>query len=285
MVLFSEKLKRCAEVVEIPVNSIRPNPHQPRKSFDWDNLEELAQSIYQNGLLQPVTVRELGDGKFELIAGERRLRACKMAGLAAIPAIVATVSDEKSAVYAVIENLQRQDLHFFEEAVAISKLARDFGMDRERIAKKLGKSPSAIANKLRLLKLPHEIQKRIIAGGLTERHARAMLKLSDYELMSGVVDAVTENRLNVAETELLITQLIEETSNNVEKCQKNCILSTDVENLRRLSKINTFKDFRLILNTLDKAVATIRRNGVEADSAHRETDSYIEYVVRIAKNP
>lgn len=270
MVIFSEKLKRCAEVVEIPVNNIRPNPHQPRKTFDWENLEELAQSIYHNGLLQPITVRELGDGKFELIAGERRLRACKMAGLAAIPSIVATVSDEKSAVYAVIENLQRQDLHFFEEAVAISKLARDFGMDRERIAKKLGKSPSAVANKLRLLKLPPEIQKRIISGGLTERHARAILRLSDFELMSEVVAAITENRLNVAETELLISQLTQEVPDSTPKCTKS-------------KKSATFKDIRIIINTLDKAVATIRRSGIEADSAHRETESYIEYVVRIAK--
>ncbi len=270
MVLFSEKTKRCGEIVEIPVNSICPNPHQPRKTFDWDNLEELAQSIYQNGLLQPITVRELGDGKFELIAGERRLRASKMAGLAAIPSIVVSVSDEKSAVYAVIENLQRQDLHFFEEAAAIAKLARDFGMDRDKIAKKLGKSPSAVANKLRLLKLPAEIQKRIMSGGLTERHARAILRLSDYELMSEVVNAIIENRLNVAETDALITGLLEEQLPQLEEKPKP-----------KMAK--TFKDIRIIINTLDRAVATIRKSGLDADSAHRETDSFIEYVVRVAK--
>lgn len=270
MILFSEKMKRCAQVVEIPVNDIRPNPHQPRKTFEWDNLEQLAQSIYQNGLLQPITVKETLDGKFELIAGERRLRASKMAGLSTIPSIVVSISEEKSAVFAVIENLQRQDLHFFEEANAIAKLARDFGMDREKIAKKLGKSPSAVANKLRLLKLPADIQKQVVSGGLTERHARALLKLTDYETMTEVVDAIIKNSLNVAETEILVEQLIKE-------------IASDDETKQKPRTAKTFKDIRIIINTLDRAVATIRKSGVEADSAHRETDDYIEYVVRIRK--
>lgn len=270
MVKFSEKLKRCGEVVEIPVNSILPNPHQPRKSFDWNDLEELAQSICQNGLLQPVTVRELVNGRFELVAGERRLRASKMAGLSAVPAIVVSVSEEKSAVLAVIENLQRQDLHFFEEATAISKLSKDFGMDRDKIAKKLGKSPSAVSNKLRLLKLPAEIQKRILSGGLTERHARAMLRLTDFELMSSVVDAVVSNRLNVAETEVLIDRLLVQSPEQTEEKSKN-------------KTARAFKDAKIIINTLDRAVATIRKNGIDAISAHRETESFVEYVVRIPK--
>ncbi len=271
MVLFSEKLKRCGQVVEIPVNSIKPNPNQPRKHFDWSNLEELSQSIYQNGLLQPITVRELMDGKFELIAGERRLRACKMAGLSAIPSIVVSVSDEKSAVLAVMENLQRQDLHFFEEAIAISSLARDFGMDRERIAKKLGKSPSAIANKLRLLKLPTEIQKKIIMNGLTERHARVMLKLADYELMNEVINAVCENSLNVAETELLVEQLLSQVPENQPQPPKP-------------KKVKAIKDVKIVLNTLDKAVASICRNGINATATHTEKDDCIEYLIHIQRN-
>lgn len=270
MVKFSEKLKRCGEVVEIPVNSICANPHQPRKTFEWSDLEELAQSIYQNGLLQPITVRELGNGRFELIAGERRLRAAKMAGLAAIPSIVVSVSEEKSAVLAVIENLQRQDLHFFEEAAAIAKLSRDFGMDREKISKKLGKSPAAVSNKLRLLKLPAEIQKRIVSGGLTERHARAILRLTDFELMSSVVEAVVTNRLNVAETEILIDGLIAEApAEPAEKPKKKTA--------------RAFRDVKIIINTLDRAVETIRKNGIDAISAHRETEEFVEYVVRIPK--
>ncbi len=268
MVMFSEKTKRVGHIVEIPVNSILPNPNQPRKSFKWESLEELAQSIYHNGLLQPITVRELPDGRFELIAGERRLRACKMAGLSAIPSIVVSVSEEKSAVLAVIENLQRQDLHFFEEATALAKLTREYGMDRDKLAKKLGKSPSALSNKLRLLKLPPEIQKRIVSDGLTERHARALLKLNDYELMSQVVDAVAENALNVAQTETVIEKLLAQETDLTEKSAK-----------KQPSK--TIKDVRLITNTMERAVNSIRKIGLEADSAYRETDLFIEYVVRV----
>ena len=270
MIRFNEKTKRCAEVLSIPVNDIKPNPHQPRKSFPWEELEELAQSIYQNGLLQPVTVRELGGGKFELVAGERRLRASKMAGLAEIPAIVVSVSDEKSAVYAVVENLQRQNLHFFEEAQAIEKLSVGFGMDREKIAKKLGKSVSAVSNKLRLLKLPEDIRTRIILGGLTERHARAILRLPTYDLMDEVVTAVVDNRLNVSETEQLVSRLVDEEQEPTKDLQKP-------------KPLKVFKDVRLFVTTLEHAVETMRGNGIAADTIHSETDDYIEYIVRISK--
>lgn len=270
MIRFNEKTKRCAEVLSIPVNDIKPNPHQPRKSFPWEELEELAQSIYQNGLLQPVTVRELGGGKYELVAGERRLRASKMAGLAEIPAIVVSVSDEKSAVYAVVENLQRQNLHFFEEAQAIEKLSAGFGMDREKIAKKLGKSVSAVSNKLRLLKLPEDIRTRIILGGLTERHARAILRLPTYDLMDEVVTAVVDNRLNVSETEQLVSRLVDEEQEPTKDLQKP-------------KPLKVFKDVRLFVNTLEHAVETMRGNGIAADTIHSETDDYIEYIVRISK--
>ena len=270
MIRFNEKTKRCAEVLSIPVNDIKPNPHQPRKSFPWEELEELAQSIYQNGLLQPVTVRELGGGKYELVAGERRLRASKMAGLAEIPAIVVSVSDEKSAVYAVVENLQRQNLHFFEEAQAIEKLSAGFGMDREKIAKKLGKSVSAVSNKLRLLKLPEDIRTRIILGGLTERHARAILRLPTYDLMDEVVTAVVDNRLNVSETEQLVSRLVDEEQEPAKDLQKP-------------KPLKVFKDVRLFVNTLEHAVETMRGNGIAADTIHSETDDYIEYIVRISK--
>lgn len=272
MVKFSEKNKRCGEIVTIPVNDIRPNPHQPRKTFNWSDLEELAQSIYQNGLLQPITVREICTGRYELVAGERRLRASKMAGLAEIPAIVVNISEEKSAVYAVIENLQRKDLHFFEEAQAIEQLNRKFGMNRERIAKKLGKSPSAVSNKLRLLNLPESIRSRIVSNGLTERHARAILRLPDYELMSEVVDAIINNCLNVSETELLITRLLEENSSQ-----------QVVEKKEKPRNIKIFRDVKLFINTLDHAVMTMRKNGIDANSYHKETENYTEYVVRINK--
>ncbi len=273
MTKFSEKTKRCGEILSIPVNEIKPNPNQPRKTFDWDDLEELAQSISSNGLLQPVTVREICTGRYELIAGERRLRACKMAGMAQIPAIVSNVSEEKSAVYAVIENLQRKDLHFFEEARAIERLNHNFGMSRERIAKKLGKSPSAVANKLRLLNLPEDIRKIIVQNGLTERHARAVLRLPEYNLMKEVVDAVIENSFNVSETEMLVSKLLEE----------NAPVIIDIPE-KKPKSIKIFHDVKLFINTLDHAVMTMRKNGIDANSFRRETNNYTEYVVRIKKS-
>lgn len=272
MVKFSEKTKRLGEVLSIPVNSIRPNPHQPRKTFNWNDLEELAQSIYQNGLLQPVTVREICTGKYELVAGERRLRASKMAGLAEIPAIVVSISEEKSAVYAVIENLQRKNLHFFEEAQAIEQLSTKFGLSRERIAKRLGKSPSAVSNKLRLLKLPDDIRKKILENGLTERHARAVLRLPEYNLMNEVVDAVIKNCLNVSETEILVSRLVEENLPVIKEEPK-----------KKPRNIKVFKDVKLFVNTLDHAVLTMRKNGIDANAFLKETDFFTEYTVRINK--
>ncbi|MCQ2471573.1 MAG: ParB/RepB/Spo0J family partition protein [Clostridia bacterium] len=271
MVKFSEKSKRCGEIIRIPVNDIQPNPYQPRKVFDWNDLEELAQSIYQNGLLQPVTVRQVCEGQYELVAGERRLKASKMAGLPEIPAIVVNVSEEKSAIYAVIENLQRKDLNFFEEAKAIERLNHNFGMNREKIAKKLGKSTSAISNKLRLLRLPDELQKKIISHGLTERHARAIIRLPETNIMNEVVDAVIENNLNVAETEMLVTRLLEEHPKKEDKPQS------------RRHSIKVFKDIQLFINTLDHAVMTMRNSGIDANSFHKETETYTEYIVRINK--
>ena len=272
MAKVNDKVRRCGEILILPVNDIRPNPHQPRRSFNWNDLEDLAQSICRNGLLQPVTVRETGMGKYELVAGERRLRASKMAGLSEIPAIVVNVDEEKSAVYAIIENLQRKDLNFFEEAQAIEQLNFNFGLNREKIAKRLGLSPSAVSNKLRLLRLPENIRRKITEYGLTERHARAVLRLNDYELMDETVNAIIKNCLNVSETEQLVMRLLEDEppkkAHNKEK---------------RPPGIKVFKDVQLFINTLDHAVMTMRKNGIDANSFHKETESYTEYIVRINK--
>ncbi len=271
MIKFGEKTKRGSEVLQIPVNSIRPNPYQPRRTFRWEDLEELAQSIYENGLLQPITVRAIANGEYELVAGERRLRAAKMAGMAEIPSIVVEVTEEASAVYAVIENLQRRDLHFFEEAHAIARLSKEFGMDREQLARRLGKSPSAVSNKLRLLNLPEDIRAKIVNYGLTERHARAILRLPAYQLMQEVVEAVAAHGLNVAATEALVEQLLTESA------------APQAQEKQKPKEVKIFKDVKLFLNTLDHAVLTMRKNGIHADSFQKETDGYVEYVVRIHK--
>ena len=262
----SGKYKIGGQIILIPQEEIYPNPNQPRRRFDFDELEGLAQSIRQNGIIQPIAVRVNNRGEYELISGERRLRASRLVGVTQVPCIIMEASDEKSALFALLENIQRCDLDFFEEAVAIEKLLTDYGMTRDEICKKLGKAPPTISNKLRLLRLPEEIRLRITQENLTERHARAMLKLTSVSQMERAMSIIAEKRLNVAETERLISQILQNDSRH------------------RQPTVKLFKDVRIFVNTLNHAVDTMRRAGIEADSAKSETDEYIEYIVRIPKS-
>lgn len=258
------KVKSTGQIFLIPQEQIVPNPNQPRKRFDYDELEGLAQSIRQNGILQPITVRQTDDGKLELVSGERRLRAARLVGLTKIPSIVTEVDNKKSAVFSLIENLQRQDLDFFEEAEAIDRLISDYGMSRDELSRKLGKAQSTLSNKLRLLKLPEEMRYQLSRAGLTERHARALLQLEDDARRERALGIMIDRRLTVAESERLIEQMLSK-----EGKTRN--------NLRGI------RDVRVFINTLNHAVDTIRRAGVDADAAKSETPEYIEYVVRIPK--
>lgn len=262
----SGKYKIGGQIILIPQEDIYPNPNQPRSRFDFDELEGLAQSIRQNGIIQPIAVRINSQGQYELISGERRLRASRLVGVPQIPCIIMEVDDRKSALFALLENIQRSDLGFFEEAQAIEKLINDFGMSRDEVCKRLGKAPPTISNKLRLLRLPEEIRLRITQENLTERHARALLRLTTNSQMERAMSIVAEKRLNVAETERLVTQIL----NNDKR--------------PRQPTVKLFKDVRIFVNTLNHAVDTMRRAGIEADSAKSETDEYIEYIVRIPKN-
>ncbi len=262
----SGKYKIGGQIILIPQEEIYPNPNQPRRRFDFDELEGLAQSIRQNGIIQPIAVRVNNRGEYELISGERRLRASRLVGVTQVPCIIMEASDDKSALFALLENVQRCDLDFFEEAVAIERLLTDYGMTREEICKKLGKAPPTISNKLRLLRLPEEIRLRISQENLTERHARAMLKLTSVSQMERAMSIIAEKRLNVAETERLVSQILQNDSRH------------------RQPTVKLFKDVRIFVNTLNHAVDTMRRAGIEADSAKSETDEYIEYIVRIPKS-
>lgn len=262
----SGKYKIGGQIILIPQEEIYPNPNQPRRRFDFDELEGLAQSIRQNGIIQPIAVRVNNRGEYELISGERRLRASRLVGVTQIPCIIMEASDEKSALFALLENVQRCDLDFFEEAVAIEKLLTDYGMTRDEICKKLGKAPPTISNKLRLLRLPEEIRLRITQENLTERHARAMLRLTSVSQMERAMSIIAEKRLNVAETERLVSQILQNDSRH------------------RQPTVKLFKDVRIFVNTLNHAVDTMRRAGIEADSAKSETEEYIEYIVRIPKS-
>lgn len=259
------KYKIGGQILLIPQEEIYPNPNQPRERFDFDELEGLAQSIRQNGIIQPIAVRVNSKGEYELISGERRLRASRLVGITQIPCIIMDATDEKSALFALLENIQRSDLGFFEEAQAIEKLIIDFGMSRDEVCKKLGKAPPTVSNKLRLLRLPEEIRLKIVQENLSERHARALLKLTSVSQMERALSIIAEKRLNVAESERLILQIMTNDSR------------------RRQPPMKLFKDVRIFVNTLNHAVDTMRKAGIEADSAKSETDEYIEYIVRIPK--
>ena len=261
----SSKNKATNQIQFIPHDLIKPNPQQPRIRFDYNELEGLACSIRANGLLQPINVRVLENGEFELISGERRLRAARMIGMTKIPCIVMNASDQQSALFSIIENVQRENLDFFEEAVAIERLMTEYGLSQDEIAEKLGKAPSTLSNKLRLLRLPEEIRDKISYAGLSERHARALLTLPDNNTRKRVLDIVIERHLTVAETERLIQ--------DVHKRRKG----------PRKPQTKAYKDMRIFLNTLNHAVDIIRKAGIEADTAKSETDEYFEYVIRISK--
>lgn len=260
-----QRVKSTAEIYNIPQAMIVPNPNQPRKRFDYDELENLAQSIRENGILQPITVRKREDKKYELVSGERRLRAARLVGMVKIPSIVINIDDKNSAMFSIIENLQRQSLDFFEEAEAIEKLVGEYAMSREEVARKLGLAPSTVSNKLRILRLPEEMRFELARAGLTESHARALLMLEDDNQRARALSIIVDRHLNVAESERMINQRIN-------------------RNNRSRNPLRGIRDVRLFINTLNHAVDTIRRAGVEADAARSETEEYIEYVVRIPKS-
>ena len=257
------KEKLINKVVEISVDDIIPNPNQPRSDFSED-ITPLAESIAQNGILQPISVRKKGF-KYELITGERRLRAAKMCGFPVVPCIVHEVSDRHSAVLALVENIQRQDLSFFDEASAIEKLIADYGMTQEIAAAKLGRAQSTIANKLRLLRLTEKERSLIIQYGLTERHARSLLRLGSSEDRLFILDKIIRNNLNVERSERLIDEFIGNQRNRASYKKRSVV----------------FQNVKMFVNTINKAVETMQAAGISADSRKIQSEDYIEYRVRI----
>lgn len=254
-------------ILDIPIIKIRPNKSQPRKQFAESDLQSLSQSIAENGILQPLTVRKVSASEYELIAGERRLRASVMAGLRKVPCIVVKCSDKESAVYALLENLQRADLGIFEEARGISRLIRRYGLTQEQAARKIGKTQSAVANKLRLLRLSAEEQEWIENAGLSERHARSLLRLDDESIRREALSKVISDNLNVKQTETLVSILL----NNAPKQHK------------RSNSKAVIKDFRIFENTIYKAVDAMRLAGINAQTNQADNDNFIEYTIRIPK--
>jgi len=257
-----QKLRTYMEtgrVIFLPAKAIRPNPAQPRQLFREDALSELTESIRRHGILQPLSVRRVGTA-YELIAGERRLRAGMQAGLTELPCIVMNMDDQESGIASLVENLQRQDLDFIEEAQGIQKLMAQYTMSQEQVARLLGKSQSAIANKLRLLRHSPQVLSALREYELTERHARALLKLPTELQKLQVIAVIARQKLSVARTEQYIESLLQPKE---EKPQK--------------ANVGTF------LNSLNRSLAQIQLSGIPAISERRETDSQIVLTITIPK--
>jgi ParB family chromosome partitioning protein len=258
------------KVVNIPVERINPNRYQPRKTFGTD-IEELSESIRRNGILQPLTVREGISGTYELVAGERRLRAAKLAGMSDVPCIVVVMSEQNASVMALVENIQRKDLCFFDEAEAIAKLIECYGLTQEDCAVRLGRSQPTVANKLRLLKLSYGEREKILQYGLTERHARALLKLSDPDERSEAIENIRLKKLNVEHTERMIEGMIIRKNESQERQAV----------IRKTGAL--FRDVRLFVNTITHAVDVMRDAGINAEMERFDKEGYIEIVTKIPK--
>lgn len=261
--LASERTRIRSAVLQIKIDTIESNPVQPRKRFDEGELMSLASSVRQNGILQPLSVRRDEQGRTLLIAGERRLRAARLAGLTHVPCILLQVDEQQAAVLALMENLQREDLTCFEEAEGIQRLIEEGGLTREEVALRLGKAQSTLANKLRLLQLHPWQRKRIEAAGLCERHARALLRL-DPSRREEALNMMIANQMTVGEAEAMVAKMLE-----------------PPPAVQKRSPI--FRDLRLFVNTINHAVDTMRRSGVNARADKQESERFIEYHIVIPK--
>lgn len=253
--------------IELSIDLICTNPEQPRKFFSENELNDLKESILEYGVLQPIIVKKDKSGSFFLIAGERRLRAAKLAGLTKIPALIKDFDERDAAVIAVVENVQREDLSYIEEAHAYKKLIEEYGMTQGELAAKIGKRQSTISNKLRILTLPEDIQEKLIDARLTERHARALLKIEDASARGKILDRVIQHHLNVKQTEKLVEDYL--SKENAEKKKKN--------------KIN-YISYKIYMNTIKKAFSQIHEMEQGAEIYEDDKGEYVEVKIVIPKN-
>lgn len=261
------------KLVELPIDSIMPNPNQPRKSFDDDGLQELADSIRQVGLIQPLVVRHF-EGGYELVAGERRLRACKILNMPTVPCLLeGGMIDQESALIALIENLQRENLHYLEEAESYVTLLNTYGLTQEQLAERLGKSQSAIANKLRVLKLSPEVKQAMVDARMTERHARALLRLKDDATQLNIIERVRVKALSVKDTE----KLVERTLNRLYDEKKDGAKP-------RPKILRYLRDFRLFLNTVNAAVAHLKDAGMDVQVEQTDHADGVDVFIRVRRS-
>ena len=255
----------------IRISEIVRNPNQPRRYFDPEAIATLAESIRQYGVLNPLTVRRTANGGYELVAGERRLRAARVAGLTDVPCLLINADGEDSSVIALVENLQRRDLDFFEEANGFKRLIEQFGLTQEEAARKVGKTQSAVANKLRLLRLSQQNMELIRCNNLTERHARALLRLNDEADRINVTNYIIEHELNVSRTEEYIDEFL--------KAKENPQPVVEPESGKHVVRL--YKDVRFFLNTLNRAVGVMVDAGIGATVKQQESDDGLTLTICI----
>lgn len=262
---IDKKTENSADVLQIPISEIRPNPSQPRKNFSQSELVSLAKSISQLGMIEPLIVRRIGGG-FQLVCGERRLKAAVIAGLSRVPCIISDISDLNAALFALIENLQRQDLNFFEQAEGFRQLIEKYGLTQQEAAVSLGISQPAVANKLRLLRLSERHRKIISENNLSERHARALLRVGE-ERRDEVLKVAIDRRFTAELLEKYIDALLKK-----DKIKESYA--------RRSAAVG---DVRLFMNTVEKALNVMRLAGVDAQAEKKQEDGYTLYVIKIAE--
>lgn len=281
-----ESYLKLSEVRIIPINDISPNRFQPRQAFDNESLIRLADSIRRFGILQPITVRTASKDKenngkpYEIICGERRYRAAIIAGLVSVPCCVINTTDMNSAELSIIENLIRDDLNMFEQAESFNLLITTFGLTQEEVANRVSLSQSAVANKLRLLKLSKKERESILAGGLTERHARTLLRLSDITTRQRFIEIIIKDKLNVASTEALVDNYLDYLSKQPQKELKN----QQTQHNKCKYSLGIVKDLRVLTNTVEKAADTLRKSGIFVETASSETDAYYNITITIPKS-
>lgn len=257
---------RRGGIIYLRPEELSPNPVQPRKIFEDEALRQLSESIKSYGILNPLNVR-IRNGKYELVSGERRLRAAKLAGLREVPCILLDVNMEDAGLIALVENLQRKDLDFIEEATGLSRLIRMFGLSQEEAAKRIGKSQSAVANKLRLLKLPPDVLEKLRSNSLTERHGRALLRLPSPESQRAALEYIIAKELTVSATDEYVETLLSKPENEKKAPKRSFIL----------------KDVRVFLNTLNHGLDMMKQGGIDAGFKKEETDTSLILTISIPK--
>ena len=268
--IVSPTHSRSEEVVNVPIGNIVPNKYQPRTVFDDEKIEELARTIHTHGVIQPIVIRQMDDEKYEIIAGERRFRAMTKLEWSEVPAIIRNLSDKETASIALIENLQREELTAIEEAVAYQKLLKLHELTQEALAQRLGKGQSTVANKLRLLKLPEEVQEAIMKKEISERHARSLMQVKDTDAQLNLMKLTIEQHWNVKQLEEKVDELLNPPTKEDKKSAKP----------RRKA---VSKDIRIALNTIKQSLSMVTKSGINIKTEEEDTEDFYQITVRIPK--